>query len=853
MTHASPDHSQLVEVLRQIGPHNHLCLIYETQGEQFAAALTFLQIGLERGERCLYIVDENTANAVLEAMRARGMDVDSALRVGALIITSKQETYLKPGHFDPDEMIRFLTEATDEAKAAGFDALRVTAEMTWQLGDGSLAGSSSVLGGERLMEYEAKLNYFFHDHDASAICQYNRNRFAPEIIRDVIRTHPIVICGGWVCQNPYYVPPEEFLKHGQDALEVERLLHNIQEREWEQKAVRESEARFRRLAENAQDIVYRYRLVPAPGFEYVSPAATTIIGYTPEEHYADPYLGVKIIHPDDRSLLEAAFRGERPPDTPLTLRWIRKDGTMIWTEQRNVPFYDQAGNLIAIEGIARDITRRKQAEKELSERSRLLEAFFANALTCIVLLDRNFNFIRVNEAYARACARDLPEFPGHNHFEFYPSNAQPIFEEVVRTKKPFQTFARPFVFPDHPEWGTIYWDWTLVPILDSAGEVEFLVFTLNDVSERVRAEGALREREEYLTHLMNTMGDAVFTVKYPERQIEFANQAIANIFGYAPEEVIGQMTRMLYADDSDFLRYIELAKAILAQGKNQLRIEMQMARKDGSRFWAEVHSTILFVHDQPSKVISVARDVTAQRQARDERERLFEEVRAGRKRLESLSHHLVEMQEAERRHIALELHDEIGQALTGLRLSLELSPQLPANIAATRLAEAKMIVEDIIRRVESLSLDLRPPILDDLGLLPTLLWYFDRYSTRSGVRVECKHTGFNQRFPPAMELAVFRIVQESLTNVARHAHVNEVSVRVWATPRVLGVQVEDRGVGFDAERALSAGETSGVSGMRERVRLLGGQLDIESAAASGTRLTVELPLEDVLERREQPR
>jgi signal transduction histidine kinase len=280
---------------------------------------------------------------------------------------------------------------------------------------------------------------------------------------------------------------------------------------------------------------------------------------------------------------------------------------------------------------------------------------------------------------------------------------------------------------------------------------------------------------------------------------------------------------------------------------------MQMARKDGARLWAEVHSTLLFVHDQPSKVISVARDVTAQRQARDERERLFEEVRAGRKRLESLSHHLVEMQEAERRHIALELHDEIGQALTGLRLSLELSPQLPANIAATRLAEAKMIVEDIIRRVESLSLDLRPPILDDLGLLPTLLWYFDRYSTRSGVRVECKHTGFNQRFPPAMELAVFRIVQESLTNVARHAHVNEVSVRVWATPRVLGVQVEDRGVGFDVERALSAGETSGVSGMRERVRLLGGQLDIESAAASGTRLTVELPLEDVLERREQPR
>ncbi len=131
--------------------------------------------------------------------------------------------------------------------------------------------------------------------------------------------------------------------------------------------LRQSEARFRRLAENAQDLIYRYRFTPTPGFEYVSPAATVITGYTPEEHYADPNLGLKLVHPDDRPLLEAYFQGEGTFDRSLTLRWVRKDGVTIWTEQRNAPIYDKAGNLAGLVGIARDITERKRTEAQLME------------------------------------------------------------------------------------------------------------------------------------------------------------------------------------------------------------------------------------------------------------------------------------------------------------------------------------------------------------------------------------------------------------------------------------------------------------------------------------------------------
>ena len=150
------------------------------------------------------------------------LEVATALASGSLVIASKQETYVRGGFFDPDHTISFLKQAVEEAKAAGFSALRITGEMTWVLGGDP--------GAERLMEYEAKLNYFFPENDALAICQYNYKRFSSEVIMDVLHTHPMAICGGRVCRNFYYVPPDEFLKIDPVSAPVERLLNNIVER-----------------------------------------------------------------------------------------------------------------------------------------------------------------------------------------------------------------------------------------------------------------------------------------------------------------------------------------------------------------------------------------------------------------------------------------------------------------------------------------------------------------------------------------------------------------------------------------------------------------------------------------------
>jgi len=228
--------------------------------------------------------------------------------------------------------------------------------------------------------------------------------------------------------------------------------------------------------------------------------------------------------------------------------------------------------------------------------------------------------------------------------------------------------------------------------------------------------------------------------------------------------------------------------------------------------------------------------------------RLFERVSESQKRLKSLSQSLVGVQEAERRRLACELHDEIGQVLTSLQLSLDMlahsieQQNIPDSNPLGELIRIQDTVTQLLKQVRDLSLDLRPALLDDLGLLPALLSHFDRYTAQTNIRVNFKHSGLEHRFEADVESATFRIIQEALTNVARHAHVEEVDVRLWANEQILGLQVEDTGVGFDPQEIHAKNPTSGLSGMRERASLCGGQLEIESKPGSGTCLMAEFLL-----------
>jgi signal transduction histidine kinase len=231
---------------------------------------------------------------------------------------------------------------------------------------------------------------------------------------------------------------------------------------------------------------------------------------------------------------------------------------------------------------------------------------------------------------------------------------------------------------------------------------------------------------------------------------------------------------------------------------------------------------------------------------------LFEQVLHGRERLQKLSRQLVVAQEEERRHIARELHDEIGQLLTGLKLTWEMSKQQKPKEAKVSRQEASDIIDELMVRVRDLSLDLLPAMLDDLGLIPTLEWHFERYSNQTNVQIEFEHSGLEEgHLSMEVKTTAYRIVQEALTNIARHAGVKEAEVKIGVEEDLLWIRVEDAGAGFDFKNAMEVSSTLGLIGMQERASSVGGRVTVKTSPRKGTRLLMELPIQGKLERRQE--
>jgi len=230
----------LLTALEEVAPHDHLSLVYESTDDHYSVAIPFIQIGLDRGEKCIYIADDGSEAVVRDAMHARNIDVERAVATGGLVLETKEGAFLKHGSFDAEWMPTFWKEATAQAMQQGFSALRATGETEWVL-----CGAPGI---ERWMEYESRLTQVLDGLNCFALCQYNRQILPPELVSDVIRTHPTVIYRGVVCRNIYHVPPDEFLGTNQAAREAERMLTTIRERAEIEHTLRQQRNELRALA-----------------------------------------------------------------------------------------------------------------------------------------------------------------------------------------------------------------------------------------------------------------------------------------------------------------------------------------------------------------------------------------------------------------------------------------------------------------------------------------------------------------------------------------------------------------------------------------------------------------------------
>lgn len=354
----------------------------------------------------------------------------------------------------------------------------------------------------------------------------------------------------------------------------------------------------------------------------------------------------------------------------------------------------------------------------------------------------------------------------------------------------------------------------------------------NLLHERESAVARLADSERRLRVAVDNLPEA-FIVYDAELRYRFVNRMLLERTGWKQEDFLGKRNEDLFPPEftSQYLPLLERAAHTCERQTGESVVEF------GGR---AVHILLTFVplldeRGELREVLAISYDVTQRKEYEAELARLYEKERESRERLETLSRRLVALQEEERRGIARELHDEVGQLLTGLKLLIQ-------GGGPQARGEAERIVSELMQRVRSMSMDLRPALLDDLGLVPALLWHAERWSRQAGVEVSLRHEGLERRLPPEVETAAYRIVQEALTNVARHAGAKQASVVLRGDAERLELVVEDSGKGFEPRRVSSA-HGSGLTGMRERALLLGGRLEVDSRPGAGTRVRAELPLE----------
>lgn len=352
------------------------------------------------------------------------------------------------------------------------------------------------------------------------------------------------------------------------------------------------------------------------------------------------------------------------------------------------------------------------------------------------------------------------------------------------------------------------------------------------IAERKRAEMALRESEERYRELFENAKDAIYVHDLEGTYLSI-NRAAEKLSGYAREEIIGHNFRDFVAPEH--ARYVRDSfwKKLAQQGETTYEVEV--IAKDGRRVPIEISSRAIYENGMLVGVQGMARDITERKLAQDA--------------LQMFSRQLIEAQEDERRRIARELHDQIGQILTAVKMNLHAVQRFcQGSEAGSYVKDNIEAVDEALRLVRDLSVDLRPPILDDLGLTTALRWYVDRYTKRTGLSVEVliDLPDENERFSRELETACFRIAQEALTNVVRHAKATHVVVRLSRDADALLLTVKDNGVGFDIERLRKRAPrvaTLGLISMQERAHAAGGTIELDSAPDSGTEIRFSLPLD----------
>jgi PAS domain S-box-containing protein len=372
---------------------------------------------------------------------------------------------------------------------------------------------------------------------------------------------------------------------------------------------------------------------------------------------------------------------------------------------------------------------------------------------------------------------------------------------------------------------------TASPIRDNNGEIVGAIETLEDITERKRAEEALYESEKSFRALFEGAYDAIW-VHDLEGNIQTANKAAAELSGYPMEELVGMNVKSFLGGESLNLAR-EIGRKLTQHQPIDLPYELRLMRKDGSEAICMVSTNLTIIDGEPKGFQNIAKDVTQEKRMQ-----------------ENLLYYLQEItraQEEERKRIARELHDDTAQVLGSLSRQLDNFVRKKHSLAPNEVLFIKDLQAQLNRGVQGVHRfiqDLRPSLLDDLGLIPALRSLMKDLQEYDGIGTNLEVLGGERRLSPEVESLLFRIVQEALNNIRRHAQASEAQVLIVFTKDKVKITISDNGQGFELLGGVDDFPRSGklgLAGMQERARLLGGTLEVKPTPGKGTTLVVEVP------------
>ncbi len=369
------------------------------------------------------------------------------------------------------------------------------------------------------------------------------------------------------------------------------------------------------------------------------------------------------------------------------------------------------------------------------------------------------------------------------------------------------------------------------PIRDSKGEIIGAIETLEDTTERKRAEEALHESEKSFRALFEGAYDAIW-VHDLEGNIQTANKAAAKLGGYPVAELVRMNVKSFLSDESLKLAR-EVSRKLMENKPIDLPYELRLVRKDGSEAICMVSTNLVTSDGEPRGFQNIARDVTQEKRMQENLRYYLQEI--------------TRAQEEERKRIARELHDDTAQLLGSLSRQLDNFSRKKQDLTPEDVSFIKDLQTQLNSGVQSVHRfvqDLRPSLLDDLGLIPALRSLMKDLQEYDGIATSLRVVGGERRFPPEFESLLFRIVQEALNNIRRHAQAPEASVVIDFSGDKVKVTISDNGRGFALSGRVDDLPRSGklgLVGMQERARLLGGTLKVQSTPGKGTTLIVEVP------------